>query len=140
MQFFSAHFRFVRHDERGCGMSDWNDRQLTVEQWTDDLEAIIAAARPADPVTLLGISQGGVACITYAIRHPERVARLILYGGYARGALRRGTPDKERAYTAMVALARAYWATTTRRSGRCSRRDSFRAAAQSSSSGSTTCA
>ena len=34
---------------------------------------------------------------------------LILYGGYARGALRRGTPDKERAYTAMVDLARAYW-------------------------------
>ena len=87
MQFFSAHFRFVRHDERGCGMSEWNDRQLTVEQWTDDLEAIIDAARPAEPVTLLGISQGGVACITYAIRHPERIARLILYGGYARGAL-----------------------------------------------------
>ena len=38
MQFFSAHFRFVRHDERGCGMSEWNDRQLTVEQWTEDLE------------------------------------------------------------------------------------------------------
>ena len=109
MQFFSAHFRFVRHDERGCGMSEWNDRQLTVAEWTDDLETIIEAARPAEPVTLLGISQGGVACITYAIRHPERVARLILYGGYARGALRRGTPDKERAYTAMVDLARAYW-------------------------------
>ena len=109
MQFFSAHFRFVRHDERGCGMSEWNDRPLTVAEWTDDLETIIEAARPAEPVTLLGISQGGVACITYAIRHPERVARLILYGGYARGALRRGTPDKERAYTAMVDLARAYW-------------------------------
>jgi pimeloyl-ACP methyl ester carboxylesterase/DNA-binding CsgD family transcriptional regulator len=109
MQFFSAHFRFVRHDERGCGMSEWNDRQLTVEQWTDDLEAIIDAARPTEPVTLLGISQGGVACVTYAIRHPERVARLILYGGYARGALRRGTPVKARAYQAMVDLARAYW-------------------------------
>jgi pimeloyl-ACP methyl ester carboxylesterase/DNA-binding CsgD family transcriptional regulator len=109
MQFFSSHFRFVRHDERGCGMSEWNDRQLTVAEWTDDLETIIDAARPAEPVTLLGISQGGVACITYAIRHPERVARLILYGGYARGALRRGTPDMERAYTAMVDLARVYW-------------------------------
>jgi pimeloyl-ACP methyl ester carboxylesterase/DNA-binding CsgD family transcriptional regulator len=109
MQFFSAHFRFVRHDERGCGMSEWNDRQLVVETWTDDLEAIIDAARPADPVTLLGISQGSVACITYAIRHPERVARLILYGGYARGALRRGTPLRERAYRAMVDLARSDW-------------------------------
>jgi len=109
MQFFSSHFRFVRHDERGCGMSDWDDRQLTPEQWTDDLESVIEAAQPAEPVTLLGISQGGVACITYAIRHPERVARLILYGGYARGALRRGTPVRERAYVAMIDLARAYW-------------------------------
>jgi pimeloyl-ACP methyl ester carboxylesterase/DNA-binding CsgD family transcriptional regulator len=109
MHFFSAHFRFVRHDERGCGMSEWNDRHLTVEQWTDDLESIIDAARPAEPVTLLGISQGGVACITYAIRHPERVARVILYGGYARGALRRGTPIKARAYQAMIDLARAEW-------------------------------
>ena len=109
MQFFSAHFRFVRHDERGCGMSEWNDQHLTVERWTDDLEAIIDAARPTEPVTLLGISQGAVACITYAIRHPERVARMILYGGYARGALRRGTPLKARAYQAMVDLARVYW-------------------------------
>jgi DNA-binding NarL/FixJ family response regulator len=50
-----------------------------------------------------------VACITYAIRHPERVARVILYGGYARGALRRGTPIKARAYQAMIDLARAEW-------------------------------
>jgi pimeloyl-ACP methyl ester carboxylesterase/DNA-binding CsgD family transcriptional regulator len=109
MQFFSAHFRFVRHDERGCGMSEWDDRQLTVEQWTDDLESVIDAARSTEPVTLLGISQGAVACITHAIRHPERVARMILYGGYARGAMRRGTPIRERAYQAMVDLARADW-------------------------------
>ena len=109
MQFFSARFRFVRHDERGCGMSEWNDQHLTVERWTEDLSSIIDAARPAEPVTLLGISQGAVACITYAIRHPERVARMILYGGYARGAMRRGTPVRERAYQAMVDLARADW-------------------------------
>ena len=109
MQFFSAHFRFVRHDERGCGMSEWNDPELTVPQWTDDLEAVIDAARPTEPVTLLGISQGGVACVTYAIRHPERVARMVLYGAYARGALRRGTPLRERAYQAMVDLARSDW-------------------------------
>jgi len=109
MQFFSAHFRFVRHDERGCGMSEGSDQQMTVEWWTDDLAAIIDAARPSEPVTLLGISQGAVACINYAIRHPERVARMILYGGYARGALRRETPVRARAYQAMIDLARAYW-------------------------------
>ncbi len=109
IQFFSAHCRFVRYDERGCGMSDWQGGSLSVDQWTADLESVIDAARPAGPVTLLGISQGAAACVQYAIRHPERVARMILYGGYARGALRRGTSMTQRAYQAMVDLARVAW-------------------------------
>ena len=109
LQFFSAHWRFVRYDERGCGMSDWQGGPLSLDQWAADLDAVIDAARPAAPVTLLGISQGAATCIRYAICHPERVARLILYGGYARGALRRGTPMTERAYQAMVDLTRVAW-------------------------------
>jgi pimeloyl-ACP methyl ester carboxylesterase/DNA-binding CsgD family transcriptional regulator len=109
IQFFSSHTRFVRYDERGCGMSGWHGGGLNVEQWIADLDAVIDAAAPAEPVTLLGISQGGAACMGYAIRHPERVARLILYGAYARGALRRGTPTTRNAYQAMIDLARASW-------------------------------
>src|SRR6266705_3126374 len=80
LQFFSAHFRFVRYDERGCGMSDWQGGALSLDQWAADLESVIDAARPDGPVTLLGISQGAAACVRYAVRHPERVARMILYG------------------------------------------------------------
>ena len=63
------------------------------------------------PVTLLGISQGGGDLHpTTRVRHPERVARLILYGGYARGAFRRGDARQRRASTsAMVDLARVEW-------------------------------
>jgi pimeloyl-ACP methyl ester carboxylesterase/DNA-binding CsgD family transcriptional regulator len=111
IEFFSAHWRFVRSDERGCGMSDWHGGELSVDQWTADLESVIDAAQPAGPVTLLGISQGGAACIQYAIRHPDRVARLILYGAYARGALRRGTPMTRGVYQAMIDLARVAWGT-----------------------------
>jgi pimeloyl-ACP methyl ester carboxylesterase/DNA-binding CsgD family transcriptional regulator len=109
MRFFSSHCRFIRADERGCGMSEWNGEALTVDQWATDLETVIDAAQPVEPVTLLGISQGAATCIRYAIAHPERVARIILYGGYARGALRRGTPMSQRAYQAMVDLARSDW-------------------------------
>jgi pimeloyl-ACP methyl ester carboxylesterase/DNA-binding CsgD family transcriptional regulator len=109
IRFFSANSRFVRYDERGCGMSEWQAGALSLDQWTADLESVIDAARPAAPVTLLGISQGGAACIKYAIRHPERVARIILYGGYARGALRRGTPMTQQEYQAMIDLARVAW-------------------------------
>lgn len=109
LHFFSAHCRFIRYDERGCGMSDWQTGDLSVDQWTADLEAVIDAAAPAGPVTLLGISQGATACIQYAVRHPGRVSRMILYGAYARGALLRGTPMTQQTYRAMVDLVQVAW-------------------------------
>ena len=109
LQFFSTHYRFIRHDERGCGMSDWECGRLNVEQWADDLETVIDAAQVTGPITLLGISQGASTCIRYALRHPERVARMILYGGYARGAMHRQQPDAASAYKAMAELARLWW-------------------------------
>ena len=109
LQFFSAHWRFVRYDERGCGMSDWHGGPLSLDQWFADLESVIDAARPDGPVALLGISQGAAACVRYAVEHPERVARMILYGGYSRGSLRRGDAPTEQAYRAMVDLTRVAW-------------------------------
>ncbi len=110
LQFFSEHFRFVRYDERGCGMSDWApEGALTLEQWASDLSSVVEASQPTEPVTLLGISQGAATCIHYAIRHPERVARLVLYGGYAHGAFVRGGPAGAVAHRAMIDLARVAW-------------------------------
>lgn len=107
--FLTDHFRYIRHDERGCGMTDWNVGNLSTERWVDDLEAVIDAANPTSPVVLLGISQGSVASIGYAIRHPERVSHLILYGGYARGAFRRDEEDRAVMYRAMIDLVRGGW-------------------------------
>jgi pimeloyl-ACP methyl ester carboxylesterase/DNA-binding CsgD family transcriptional regulator len=109
IQFFSGISRLVRYDERGCGMSDWHAGSLSLAQWTADLETVIDAARPDYPITLLGISQGAAACIQYAVLHPERIARMILYGGYAHGAFKRGIPDGATTYRAMIELARVAW-------------------------------
>jgi pimeloyl-ACP methyl ester carboxylesterase/DNA-binding CsgD family transcriptional regulator len=109
IRFLSEHFRLVRYDERGCGMSEWREGELSIARWTDDLEAVVEAARPDGPVTLLGISQGAPACIEYAVRQPERVGRMILYGGYARGAAHRGTPELQQQFKAMTDLARVAW-------------------------------
>jgi len=37
------------------------------------------------------------------------VSRMILYGGYARGARFRGTPETQREYRAMIELAQVAW-------------------------------
>jgi pimeloyl-ACP methyl ester carboxylesterase/DNA-binding CsgD family transcriptional regulator len=109
LQFFSQHFKFLRYDERGCGMSESRIEDLGVDRWVGDLESVIDAAEPGGPVTLLGISQGAVACLGYALRYPERVAKLILYGGYARGAYRRASETQQTTYRAVVDLVRAAW-------------------------------
>lgn len=109
IRFFSNYYRFVRHDERGCGMTDWSVGDLSSERWIEDLEAVIAASDPQKPFALLGISQGAATCIAYTLKYPERVSNLILYGGYARGAFHRDDPDKERMYRAMTELVRLGW-------------------------------
>ena len=109
IRFFTDHFRFVRYDERGCGMTDSKVGDLTLERWVEDLEAVVDAANPQEPFALLGISQGGPICVAYAVKHPERVSHLILYGAYARGAFRRDDPDRESFYRAMIDLVRLEW-------------------------------
>jgi len=109
IRFFSDHFRFIRYDERGCGMTDWDVAELSVERWVNDLQDVIDAAEPREELILFGVSQGAAACIGYAVRHPERVARMILYGGYARGVFQRGTPDAEREYRAIIEGIRVGW-------------------------------
>lgn len=113
IEFFAEHFRFIRYDERGCGMSQWEVPEVSLPRWIDDLEAVIEGAHCDEPMTLLGISQGASACIAYAVRHPERVSHLILYGGYATGWAKRGDPQGLRRFQAIVELIRLGWGTDT---------------------------
>lgn len=109
IRYFSRHFRFVRYDERGCGMSDWEVGDLGQHRWATDLEEIVAAAGGADPVILLGISQGAAPAIELAVRHPERVSHLVLYGGYSQGWMIRGDEGSRRRFQAMLELIEHGW-------------------------------
>jgi pimeloyl-ACP methyl ester carboxylesterase len=81
--------RLVRYDPRGEGMSQREVADISLEGWIRDLEAVVdALALPR--FILFGTSQGAATAIAYAVRHPERVSHLILYGGFARGHLHRG--------------------------------------------------
>jgi pimeloyl-ACP methyl ester carboxylesterase/DNA-binding CsgD family transcriptional regulator len=109
IEFLSQHYRLVRYDERGSGMSDWEAADLSPARWGEDLEAVIEASDPGEQFVLLGLSQGAAAAITYAVRHPERISRLILYGGYSKGWAHRPESDGYRRYRAIVDLARLGW-------------------------------
>ena len=109
IRFFSDNFHYIRYDERGCGMTDLNIGELSLERWVEDLEAVVEAADPQEPFALLGMSQGGPICVAYAVKHPERVSHLLLYGAYARGVFRRGDPKQESFYRAITDLVRVGW-------------------------------
>jgi pimeloyl-ACP methyl ester carboxylesterase/DNA-binding CsgD family transcriptional regulator len=109
IEFLSQHFRLVRYDERGSGMSDWEVADLLPARWGEDLEAVIEASDPGEQFVVLGMSQGAAAAITYAVSHPERISHLILYGGYSKGWAHRPESDGYRRYRAIVDLVHLGW-------------------------------
>lgn len=105
----SAGHRFIRYDERGCGLSDWDTDAFTFDDWVTDLESVVEALE-LDRFPLLGVSQGGAVAVAYAARHPEKVTHLVLCGAYARGrAVRARSEDEKRAAALDLDLARVGW-------------------------------
>ncbi|WP_245451762.1 alpha/beta hydrolase [Mesorhizobium waimense] len=66
---------FIRYDERGNGLSDWEVDDISFEAFVRDLETVVDALR-LERFPLLGMSQGCAVSIAYAVRHPERVSAL----------------------------------------------------------------
>ncbi len=92
---FCRHHTLIRYDERGCGLSDWYTRDYSFETWVQDLEAVVNSEN-LETFFLFGQSQGSTVAIAYAARHPEKIKKLILFGGYARGWLHRDLNEKEK--------------------------------------------
>ncbi len=100
-------YRVLRYDARGNGMSDWEVDEISHAAWVRDMETVVDAAG-FDRFAVIGSSQSVAVAIAYAARHPERVSRLILYGGYALGWRKRPGVVVERAQ-AMMTLMRHGW-------------------------------
>lgn len=97
-------FTVLLYDRRGTGSSDRDRTDFGLESDLIDLEAIVAVL-PGEPISFLGLSQGGPLALAWAARHTHRVRRLVLCGTFANG---RGiaTPEVQRS---VVALVRAHW-------------------------------
>ncbi len=86
----AEHYKLVRFDQRGNGLSDWDVAEISFESMVSDLATVVDAVG-LKRFPLLGISQGCSYSIAYAVQNPERVSRLVLYGGFAKGWLRTGS-------------------------------------------------
>jgi pimeloyl-ACP methyl ester carboxylesterase len=81
---FSRDHQLVRYDERGTGLSDRKVDELSLNAFVDDLEVVIDKLGIGG-FPLFGISQGGPVAVAYAVRHPEKVSHLILFGSFVSG-------------------------------------------------------
>ena len=99
----------IRYDARGNGLSDRDVEEVSFETFVSDLEAVVDASG-LERFALLGISQGCAVSIAYAVRHPERVTHLALYGGFAVGSAKRARSAAEKEQkAAMLTLMRVGW-------------------------------
>ncbi len=104
----ASRYRLVRYDTRGGGLSDWQPRAVTFDAWVDDLHRVVDSAG-LDRFALFGMSQGVSVAAAFAVKHPERVSHLILYGGFVRGLTKRDDPLSLERLELMEHLIRVGW-------------------------------
>jgi len=102
------HHRLIRYDARGTGLSDRNVSNISFATLLDDLETVVDSCQ-LERFALLGISSGAAVSIAYAVRHPQRVSKLVIFGGYALGRKKRGTPQDVNEAVAMREMLRRGW-------------------------------
>ncbi|MGN3973537.1 alpha/beta fold hydrolase [Tsuneonella sp. SYSU-LHT278] len=108
----SSRHRLIRYDERGNGLSDWETPSFSLAAFVDDFEAVVDAAG-LERFDIVALSQGAAVAISYAVRHPHRVRRMVLAGGYARGWRLRLSGEDYARREAMVTLSRTGWGTNS---------------------------
>ena len=104
----AEHRRLIRYDGRGNGLSDRNVEDISFDAFVRDLESVVDATG-VPRAALLGISQGAAVAIAYAVRHPERISKLVLHGAYAQGRNKRGSPADAEMARAFVSIMQRGW-------------------------------
>lgn len=106
MDALAGNHQLARYDARGMGLSDRNV-DISFDAGVSDLETVVDELG-LKRFALLGMSQGAAVSIAYAARHPDRVTRLVLAGGYARGSLVVAA-ERAAAVEAMATLVSEHW-------------------------------
>jgi len=89
LRHFCEENRVIAYDFRGHATSDKPDSTYEMDELVSDLEALLAALDVPEQFVLVAHSFGGAVAVEYALRHPERVDKLVLIGMAANFSLGR---------------------------------------------------
>lgn len=98
------HFTVVRYDRIGSGLSDRERDSVELDDEVETLAALVAHLE-ARELSLFGLACGGPPALRFAVRQPEVVDKLVLFGSYVQGA-HVGTSEM---HEALKGLVRAHW-------------------------------
>ena len=79
LDFFARFYRVIALDTRGHGASPRGSAPFTIRQFAEDLRAFMDE-RGIDSAHILGFSDGGNIALSFALKYPQRVRKLILNG------------------------------------------------------------
>jgi pimeloyl-ACP methyl ester carboxylesterase/DNA-binding CsgD family transcriptional regulator len=91
LRLLSRRHKLIRYDGRGCGLSDRDPLDFSLDRCVEDLEAVVDCCK-LERFVLFGATIGGMTALAYAARHPERVSHLVIVGSLAVGRLARDPP------------------------------------------------
>ena len=77
--YFSKNYRVIAIDTRGHGQSARGDKPFTIKQFAEDLHDFMNE-KGITKANILGFSDGGNIALTFALKYPEKVEKLILNG------------------------------------------------------------
>lgn len=89
----AEHWRVLRYDTRGAGLSEKIRGPVAIETMAEDLKALLDGLAIAEPVALVGCAVGAAIALHFAARHPAQVTAVIAM------APATGIPPERRAAT-----------------------------------------
>src|SRR5712692_10433966 len=87
IRWLAKKYRVLAFDNRGAGRTDKPDMPYSIEMMADDTEGLMNALA-MQRAHILGISMGGRTALALALRHPQRVKRLVLVSTSAKSRKR----------------------------------------------------
>ncbi|MDD7444403.1 MAG: alpha/beta hydrolase [Clostridiales bacterium] len=103
---FAENYRVIAIDTRGHGRSPRGEGEFSIKRFADDLYGFMTE-HGIEKAHILGFSDGGNIAITFALKHPEMIEKLIVDGAnlYPAGVKRRIQRPIELGYYAVKLFA-----------------------------------
>jgi pimeloyl-ACP methyl ester carboxylesterase/DNA-binding CsgD family transcriptional regulator len=110
LAWLTQRYTVIRYDWRGCGLSDRDRIDFSLDNYAADFEAVSQAAG-SERFALFGMAgMGSAVSIAYAARHPERVACLVLQESHTKGRLAGNpTPQQSEEQRARLKVIELGW-------------------------------